>query len=462
MANRDFPAGMPCRVRAIWVNCAGMRMLHTARDRGPALWATVIGLTLAAGGAVAESPVDLAQRAGLQVFEGRHLTLLTDRPRRATDSLDELPEVFDQAFSTWCRHYGLDPEQHASWRAVGCLMVDRERFRAAGLLPVDGAVPEFENGFCAADRFWLMDQSNPDYRRHLLLHEGIHAFTLTLRAADAPPWYTEGIAEYLATHRLDRDGDVAGRFIATPIPGQRADVEQLGRIEQLRQLHDAGQAPSLAAVFQTAPQAHRALDAYAASWAAVAFLAGHPAYRDAFTATERKPLDREFTNRLRATPGWNDAAAGRDFAAFVADIDYGFEFDHMTIDWSPGQPLAAEQTVTVAGDRGWQNTGWSLAKDQRISFTASGRIIVGQASACPLQSSPEGITLRWYRGRPIGRLLMAQWVEPDDGGNPSFRILAEGSSGTTTAAATGPLYLKLNENPGELADNAGNYDVTLK
>jgi hypothetical protein len=436
-------------------------MHHTPRSRGPGFWALAMGLTLAAAGAAAESPADLARRAGLQIFAGRHLTLLTDRPRRADDGLDELPGVFDQAFATWCLHYGLDPAQHASWRAVGCLMVDRERFRAAGLLPADGTIPEFENGFCAADCFWLMDQSNPDYRRHLLLHEGVHAFTLTLRAADAPPWYTEGIAEYLATHRLDRDGVAALRFVPTPLPRRRADAEQLGRIERLRQLHDAGSAPSLAAVFATAPQAHRALGAYAASWAAVAFLAGHPAHREAFAATERLPLDRDFTSRVRAAPGWDDRAASRDFAAFVADLDYGYDFDRMAIDWSPGAPLTAPRTVSVAGDRGWQNTGGSLEQGQQISFTASGRITVGQASAYRLQSSPDGITLRWYRGRPVGRLLIAQWVEPDDDQQPGFRVLAEGASGTITAATAGPLFVKLNESPGELADHGGEFTVTL-
>jgi hypothetical protein len=306
-----------------------------------------------------------------------------------------------------------------------------------------------------------MDQSNPDYRRHLLLHEGVHAFTLTLRAADAPPWYTEGIAEYLATHRLERDGDSASRFVSTPLPRRRTDVEQLGRIERLRQLSDAGQAPRLGDVFETAPQAHRALGAYAASWAAVTFLAGHPAYRAAFVAAERQPLDRDFTARLRATPGWNDMAASRDFAAFVADIDYGYAFERMTIDWSAGEPLAARQTVTVAADQGWQHSGWSLAQSEHCSFAATGRVTVGQASAGRLESSPDGITLHWYRGRPVGRLLVAQWVEPEDGGRPSFRILAEGSSGEFTAATAGPLYLKLNERPGELADNSGEFTVEL-
>lgn len=452
---------MPCRIWAIWVNCEGMEPFHTRRRGAAAFWAIGLALLLGGGGAAADSPAAVARRAGLHVFEGRHLTLVTDRPPRGHDRLEELPRVFDQAFATWCRHYGMDAEQHAAWRAVGCLMVDRERFRAAGLLPADGIVPEFENGFCAADRFWLMDQSNPEYRRHLLLHEGVHAFTLTLRAADTPPWYTEGIAEFLATHRLERDDRETARFVNTPIPRHRADVEQLGRIERLRDLHDAGKAPQLAEVFETAPEAHRALGAYAASWAAITFLAGHPAYRAAFATTERQPLDQDLTNRLRSTPGWNDAAASRDFAAFLGDIDYGYDFDRMTIDWSPGRPLASAEQVTIAADRGWQNSGHSLTEGQRHSFTATGRALVGQASACRLESSPDGISLHWYRCRPIGRLLLAQWAEPTDGGRPTFRVLAEGSSGEFAAATTGPLFFKLNESPGDLADNAGAFTVAL-
>ena len=66
-----------------------------------------------------------ARRAGLRVLAGNHLVLVTYRPLRAGDGVEELPAVFDQAFAAWCRHYKIDTAAHADWRAFGCLMVDR-------------------------------------------------------------------------------------------------------------------------------------------------------------------------------------------------------------------------------------------------------------------------------------------------------------------------------------------------
>lgn len=432
------------------------------RRASRAAWLVVGALACFRGGvAAAQPPAALAARSGLRVIESRHLTLVTDRPTRADDGVENLPHLFDEAFGSWCRHFDIDPERHAGWRACGCLMVDRERFRAAGLLPAEGAMPDFRNGFCAADRFWMMDQSNPDYRRHLLLHEGVHAFTLTLRSAAAPPWYTEGIAEYLATHRIERDADGGARFVPTSIPRRRSEVEQLGRIERLEAMRDAGRAPGLHEVLAVSHSAHRELDAYAASWAAVAFLAGHPAYTAALAAAERGPLDPGLTDRLRSAAEWDDRRACRDFAAFIADLDYGYDFARSMIDWSPGRPLDGPQTAAVAADRGWQNSGWSLAKNQRCSLTATGRIGLGPAEAGRLESSPDGISLRWYRGRPVGRLLVAQWVEPEDGRGGLFRVVAEGSAGMFAAAADGPLYFKVNDSPDELADNGGRFLVAF-
>ena len=272
-----------------------------------------------------------ARRAGLRVLESERLVLATDRPPRAGDGVDQLPRIFDAAFATWCDHYGIPPDALPTWRAFGCLVVDRERFRSAGLLPDE--IPDFVNGFCDRNRFWMQDQSNPAYRRHLLLHEGVHAFTLTVRMLATPAWYNEGIAEYLATHRLTGAGNEV-RFEATPMPARASDVEQLGRIEQLRKLRTAVRASSLGDVLNAAAAGRHEIADYAANWAAVTLFAQHPAYAAAFGELERGPLAPDFNDRLARMPGYAADRAGRDFDAFTDDIDYGYDFARSAIDWS--------------------------------------------------------------------------------------------------------------------------------
>jgi len=407
-----------------------------------------------------------ARRAGLRVISSPRLVLVTDRPPREGDGMDDLPAVFDQAFAEWCRHYAIAADSLPQWRAFGCLMADRERFRAAGLLPAD--LPPFTNGFCLDDHFWLVDQSNPAYRRHLLLHEGVHAFTLTVRSLAAPPWYTEGIAEYLATHRLEPAADGPPRFISTPLPARAADVEQLGRIEHLRRLHATGAAPAFEAVLAATTSGHGDISAYAANWAAVTLLARHPHYADRFLALERGPLDAALTERLAETDGWDQARASRDFDAFIADVDYGFDFARSAVDWSPGRPLTAPTEVQVDATRGWQNTGLRLAADSRYALTATGRCTLGTVvdpasrESTSVESEARGISLRWYRGQPIGRLIAAQWIDRPAAGRPRFEPLVEGGTSEFTAVVDGPLYLKINESPGELSDNVGGLRVDLR
>lgn len=400
-----------------------------------------------------------AVRAGLRVLTGERLVLATDRPMRDGDGIAELPGVFDQAFDAWCRHYRLDPDRLGAWRAFGCLIVDRERFRAAGLLPDD--VPAFVNGFCDRHRLWLADQSNPAYRRHLLLHEGVHAFTITVRDLAAPAWYMEGIAEHLATHRIEYD-DGAPRFIPTPIPDRRGDAEQFGRIEALRSLRVAGSSPSLADVFAQSHGDHRALSAYAASWAAVTLLALHPAHANTFARLEQGPLAPDMNARLATLPGWDAVRASRDFDAFTQDVDYGYDVPRMAVDWSPGRPLRGEDRVEVDAAAGWQNTQIALEAGRTYGMEATGRYRIGSLADTPpgrttiLESEADGISLRWYRGRMIGRLLVAQWREPDDAGRrPGFEVLAEGAAAEFTALEDGTLYVRVNEAPGDLSDNVG-------
>ena len=403
-----------------------------------------------------------AHLAGLRVFESNHLVLITDRASRVGDTLEGLPEIFDEAVGIWAKHYRIPLSAVLKWKACGCLVVDRERFRKAGLLP--DAIPDFTNGYCDHYRFWLNEQSNPAYRRHLLLHEGVHAFTATLLNLNTPTWYTEGIAEWLATHRLVEERP---QFQHTPIPVTPKDVEQLGRIEMIRRLRQSAEAPSLDEVFARKPTLHGTVGSYASAWAVVAFLARCPRYQEVFAVTEQQPLDADFTRRLTTQPGWNGATASRDFDAFTADLDYGFDCSRMTINWSSGRRLpAAGATATVTAARGWQNSGWQLEAGRQYQLRASGRCRVGQLhhddSLLDLESTAGGISIDWYRGRPLGRLLLAQWDEkPDSGGRAQFQILGEGGETTFTAVSDSPLFLKINNRPDNLSASDGQLTVNV-
>jgi hypothetical protein len=361
----------------------------------------------------------------------------------------------------------MNPAEHADWKCFGCLVVDRERFRAAGLLP--DTLPQFENGFCDRNQFWLIDQSNPAYRRHLLLHEGVHAFTLTLRQLATPVWYNEGIAEFLATHKLEPAAQGELTFVSTPIPERPGDVEQLGRIEKIRELRTAGAMPSFEEVLAAPVGNHKSVAEYAASWAAVAMLSFHPAYAKGFRELERGPLGPDFNQRLAGMPGWDAERAARDFDAFTADVDYGYDFSRMAIDWATGTPFKDPREIAVDAARGWQNSGLALVAGKRYAFDATGRVRLGvvddteNKKVIALEGEPDGISFEWYRGRPTGKLLLSQWnAKPTDGGRPRFEVLAEGSSGEFVAIADDPVFMRLNGPPARLKQRNGTITATVQ
>jgi hypothetical protein len=160
------------------------------------------------------------------------------------------------------------------------------------------------------------------------------------------------------------------------------------------------------------------------------------------------------------------ARAAREYDAFVADLDYGYDVARMAIDWSPGRPLVVATSVAVEAGRGWQNTGLTLEAGGRCRIVARGRVRLGEVrdpttrAVTPIESEADGITLRWYRGRPVGRLLVAQWVEAD-GQPPGFVVLGAGSTSEIAAAVTGPLYARVNEPPGDLGDSVGSFSVDV-
>jgi hypothetical protein len=78
-------------------------------------------------------------------------------------------------------------------------------------------------------------------------------------------------------------------------------------------------------------------------------------------------------------------------------------------------------------------------------------------------SEANGITLKYHKGQPIGKLLAAVTDEGKSGGlSPLVKPLALGNRGEIQPEREGVLYLRVNDSPAELADNTGQLNVTVR
>ncbi|MGD9720620.1 MAG: hypothetical protein AB7O59_16545 [Pirellulales bacterium] len=414
---------------------------------------TVAAVALCALPAAADELRPADEAGKIRRLESQHLTLYTDLP--AGPEVDALPGLFDQAFDQWCAYFDIDPKEHAEWRVRGHLMQSRERFEAAGFVPAE--VPDFTSGFALGDRLWCYDQTSEYYRRHLLLHEGTHAFMQTLVGGVGPPWYAEGMAELLATHRL-----ADGRLTLDYFPRTRDEVSKWGRIEIVGSDFAARRAKTLDKVFAFSPPRDAENEWYGWCWAAAAFFDGHPRYRDRFRAA-RQLIDRpDFNAELRRAFGDDWPQVQEDWQLFVANLDYGYDFERMDLDRTPGTPLpAGGGRARVAADRGWQASGVRLQSGKKYRLHASGRYQVASAPRV-WWCEPGGVTIRYYHAQPLGILLAAVRADGDDAGTSGLvRPAVVGRETVFTAPRDGNLYFRVNDSAGSLGDNAGSLEVEI-
>jgi len=390
---------------------------------------------------------------GLRRVSSRHLTLVTDLP--PGEAVDALPGYFDQAIAQWCEYFGVGVAKTADWQPVGYLMKSRERFLAAGLLPQELA--DIKNGFAGPDRFWMLDQTSEYYRRHLLLHEGTHAFMLEFLGTTGPPWLAEGLAELLATHHLQE-----GKLTLNVFPAAREDVPKWGRIELVRKDVSEGHPLSLADVMAFEPSAHSDNRAYGWSWAAAALLDHDERYQERFRTLARSVGEGnsgDFNARLRRALANDWGQLQTAWRIYLDTLDYGYDFPRMRVEAITARPvLATGARVKVAVDRGWQSAGVRVQAGHRYHITAKGRYSVArQPREWPCE--PGGVTLRYYRGHPLGMLLAGSDDDKDPAG---FHLWPIGLDATIEPTHNGTLYFRINESPGSLNDNAGEVEVSVE
>lgn len=395
--------------------------------------------------------------AGIRKLTGKHLILYTDVPETVAD-VKNLPAVFDAAVLQWAKYFEVDPTKLADWKLVGCIMQTQERFQGAGLYTND--LPDFPNGFQKGSQFWLYDQPSDYYRRHLMLHEGTHAFMSHWLGGAGPPWYSEGMAEMLGTHQWDGE-----RLTLGYNPPDKTQVPYWGRVKIVRDEFAANRGMTLFDIFRYDAQAHLKNEAYGWCWAATAFLNAHPKTRELFQGLRSNTQDRsiEFSKKFHESLKTDWPQIAEDWQLYVINLDYGYDVARAATVRKPGLPLTDSATVNVAADHYWQSTGMQLEAGKTYEITATGRYSLAKEPQ-PWWCEPNGITIEYHQRLPLGILLAA--VSDPQAGDSGITPLASpeviGLSGRITPKKSGTLYLCLNDSPAKLGDNEGSATVVIK
>lgn len=456
-----------------------MRRLCPVRRHGIAVTAAAILCLSPAGIEGAESPprrygsqstrparepvnvnVDALAAIGIRRYESQRLVLYSDiDPAVAT----ELPPLIDAAYVVWTRYFGELPpaEDGGQFQLTGCLMKNRRPFLEAGLLPED--LVDFEHGRHRGCRFWMNEQAYDYYRRHLLIHEATHCYMMILPEVRRPPlFYLEGMAEFFGTHAIDS----AGQIHFGVMPADPEAVVGFGRIEMIQRAVAEGHALSFddAVRLDGRDFARSKSDPYAWSWALCQFLETHPRYRERFRDLASISNGMEFRRRFNETFIPDRPLLERDWELFASGLEYGYDTQRAAVDYRQGEPLppGGSVSVTVDAARGWQCTGVAVEAGQTYQLIAEGTVTLA-GEPRPWISEPQGISIRYAGGRPIGRVLagLDSAGPADDGAGRLTEVIDVGRGTSFMPAASGTLYLRVNDAWGSLADNAGGYRVSI-
>lgn len=440
-------------------------------------------------------PIDiqLAADSGLSVYSGEHLILFSDL--RDDKKAEDLIRSYDSAVPQWCKYFGIDPDKAVGWKLRAFLLQGPgkvERFEKAKL--IQQPLPGFAAGYQLDHNIYLYDQPGDYYTRHLLLHEGTHAFMQWFLNGPGAPWYSEGMSELQAVHKKTKNSVALLHRLKN-----RSEAPFWGRVKLIKDEYAAGQAMTLEDVLAIPYNAFRNVRFYAWSWAACEFFNNHPlsqeAFRDLRNSTTLSYEDFNSTFKQKLDSHWNQLSL--DWALFIEEMEYGFDVEKGRISDAQKKPDDGDLSAfSLAVDRSWQKTGITVRAGEKFAFQASGRFRVGQTvvddqastdqnaaappTIYPWRSEANGITIDYYRGQPLGQLqagiLLVDSGSPKAGeGNPPDSNLPKSNLPRVILAipvgagvpeieipANGVLCFRINESPANLSDNQGALDVRCK
>jgi hypothetical protein len=398
---------------------------------------------------------------GIRRYESKHLLLYTDIP---AELAKPLPPLMDQAYAALEDYFGpLPPDRDGKdFQMVGHIMADRGLFQEAGLIKGDAQI--LLEGVYRNQQFWMKDQPIDYYRRHLMVHEGVHCFMV----ANPNPtnrfvWYMEGMAELFRAHQTDRDGKT--RFRLFP-----SDRDTFGGLGWIRLVDDDRRSTGLRTIDAvTAMQVNdfQKYNAYAWSWSLCAFLDGHPRYRDRFRRIGNLVTSHsDATLELQKVFQDDWPQVSEEWLVFAGNLCYGYDIARTVLDLTPGRPLekaGGTAELDVAADHGWQSSGILLEQGQTYAISASGRCVVATEPK-PWESEPQGVSIRYHAGQPVGKLvatIRSQTLSETSPYTTMLTVLPIGREARLTPRITGTLYFRVNDFWNELADNSGSVHVNV-
>ncbi|QGJ69587.1 Hypothetical protein PBC10988_12690 [Planctomycetales bacterium 10988] len=411
-------------------------------------------------------PLDEAAiwEAGIQRYEGKHVTIYSDAPRK---HIEDLPKIFDLAYQEWCDYFDLPPALPIDglWKIRAHVLANpesRPRFEKVGLLPQE--VPPFANGYAQTKAIWIYDQAihSEYYQRHLLIHEGTHAFMLSHFGQCDAAWYTEGMAELLGTHHWDGEELQLAYF-----PQSKEEVPYWGRISLVQDEVESGRSLDLGGVTQLSISYQEENRAYAWCWALCALLENDPAYRDRFREMAVLSGQDTFKQQFRAAWQADAPRLAWHWQLFQQEIAYGYDFGANQLNWKTPRPLISAESVQIQADQGWQSSGFSVQEGQTIRLAATGRFQIADqynGQAREIFSEAGGVTFRYYDNQPLGTLLLMVFPEAAtlEEVPPFQEPTAVGIEREWTAKRSGTLWLKVNDSPAERNDNQGTPEIEMQ
>ncbi len=390
--------------------------------------------------------------AGLRILRSEHCTLVTDLPSSA--EVDRLPTYIDQAIMPWSKRFNVKSNKAKDWRLRVYLMQDRSRFDSLNLMPVGN--DQFTDGYAYGYEAWLYEQPTNYYRRHLLLHEGTHSFMMTHLGSCGPSWYMEAMAELCGTHRFD---DTDKTIQIASFPSDKKEVPHWGRVRLVRNQVSQNGLASIPSLMRIDNRRALQVESYAWLWALAKFLDSHPRYQERWRSMISEVNHFDFDGIFEKEFADDRLQLEKEWRWYQKNLEYGHDISREAIDFVPGVPIGeGDVRLSIAADRGWQSSRVLVEKGKRYRVDARGEFVVGKESdGRQWISEANGISLSYYDGQPLGRLIAV--IDNDSSAN--WQPFSIGYSNSFLAEKTGTLFLRINNHPSELAENRGSLAVRV-